>query len=148
MAELTGTFRGVVIDSSALAQSIRDMPGLLRYQLIIGDRVKEEAQRRVGVYKPPPEGPQRKRRPGTLRDSIVKRITERDGLPVVQIGSEDEIALWHHEGTQPHVIAPRNGTRLVFWSEEANRLVFARWVHHPGTRPNRFLTDALAAIGH
>lgn len=147
MPELGGTFKGVVIDSRALAKNEREWPGLLRYQLVLGDAVKAEAVRRVGVYRPRPMGPARARRPGTLRDSIVKRITSRDGLPVVQIGSEDPIALIHHEGTAPHIIVPRRGTRLVFWSDTANRLVFAKQVNHPGSRPNRYLTDSLAVIG-
>lgn len=147
MPALGGTFRGVVLDSRAIAKNEREWPGLLRYQLVIGEAVKVEAQRRVGVYRIPPQGPIRQRKPGTLRDSIVKRITSRDGLPVVQVGSEDPIALIHHEGTQPHVILPRRGSRLVFWSDQSNRLVFAKQINHPGTRPNRFLVDALAVIG-
>lgn len=119
---------------------------LFRYMVIQGERVKNEAQRLVGVYDPPPAGPQRARRPGTLRDSIVKRV-ERDGRGFhIVVGSDDEIALWHHEGTEPHVIVAVNAPRLVFWSRREGRVVYARAVNHPGTQPNRFLVDALAVL--
>ena len=39
-------------------------------------------------------------------------------------------------GTRPHPIRPRGSLPLVFRS--GGRLVFARLVHHPGTRPDDF----------
>lgn len=136
-----------VVDGDAVRAMFRDTSGpVVRFALQQGELVKQEAQRLVGVYQLPPAGPARARRPGTLRDSIVKRFhTTSDGV-VVEVGSEDEVALLHHEGTQPHVITPRTAPVLVFWSERQGRVVVARRVNHPGTQPNRFLTDALAVL--
>lgn len=145
---LGGTFSGrVVMDPGEVARLMRSPTGpVMREMLRDGQRVKAEAQRRVGVYSPPPAGPRRARAPGTLRDSIVTRLVTSGGQPFVEVGSEDEIALWHHEGTVPHPIVPRNAKRLVFWSARAGRVVYARKVNHPGTRPNRYLTDSLSVI--
>lgn len=137
-----------VVDGDAVRAYFSDAGGdVVRHMIQLGERVKIEAQARVGVYEPPPAGPVRRRRPGTLRDSIVKRFhTTGDGV-VVEVGSEDEVALLHHEGTVPHTITPRQpGGMLVFWSPTAGRVVYARAVQHPGTQPNRFLAEALAAV--
>jgi hypothetical protein len=44
-------------------------------------------------------------------------------------------------GTNPHEIRPRNKKVLKF--EVRGKTVFARVVHHPGTKPNNFLLKAL-----
>lgn len=135
----------VVIDPSKLAEFMRSEQGpVFRMLIEDGEAVKDEAKRRVGVYQLPPGGPARKRRPGTLRDSIVKRIGVEDGMPVVQVGSDDPIALYHHEGTQPHAIT--GNPLLVFWSNMYGRVIAVHRVNHPGTKPNRFLTDALGIL--
>lgn len=47
-------------------------------------------------------------------------------------------------GTAPHEIRPkRSGGRLRF--TVGNRVVFARSVQHPGTKPNNFLWKAMLA---
>ncbi len=154
--ELGGSFgSAVVVDPQRLAAFLRSSDGPL-YRMLIraGDEVKAGAQRRVGVWKPASGEPdwsvQRRtsmRRAGTLRDSIVKRVVENgiDGIAVI-VGSEDPIALWHHEGTQPHVITPRAAPQLVFWSGKAGRVIRTSRVQHPGTRPNRYLVEALADL--
>lgn len=117
-----------------------------RKMIIIAEGVRQESKRLVGVH-PPVPGERRARRPGTLRDSIVKRpVQATKGDIGWTIGSADPIALIHHEGTQPHVIRPRRGKYLVFYWPKAGRVVFLTEVRHPGTRPNRFLTDALKVI--
>jgi len=153
MADTSGSLPGgtfgvhVVMDPVAIANMIRSPDGFVMRELMRdGQRVKREAQRRVGVYRPPPAGPRRARKPGTLRDSIVVRMVNRGGKVSVEVGSDDEVALLHHEGTQPHPIVARNAPRLVFWSARAGRVVVAKRVNHPGTRPNRYLTDSLSVI--
>lgn len=145
---MAGTFSAeVVMDPAAIALLMRSPRGpVMREMMRDGQRVKREAQRRVGVYKPPPAGPRRSRRPGTLRDSIVTRMVQQGANVVVEVGSEDEVALIHHEGTRPHTIVPRRAPRLVFWSARAGKVVVARRVNHPGTRPNRYLTDSLSVL--
>lgn len=139
-----GTF--VRIDPAKLAEFMRSPSGPV-YRMLIedGEAVKDEAKRRVGVHEPTP-GERRARRPGTLRDSIVKRIGEENGLPAVQVGSDDPVALWHHEGTESHPITPVSAPRLVFYWKKVGAVVTALRVNHPGTKPNRFLLDALSVL--
>ena len=59
----------------------------------------------------------------------------------VKIGSPLSYALMHHEGTKPHIIIPQRAQYLVFMS--GRRLVYAKSVRHPGTKPNRYLSDNL-----
>lgn len=142
-----GTY--VTIDPRKLADYMRSTNGpVMREMLEKGEKVKREAQRLVGVYQPPDaySAANRQRRPGTLRDSIVKRIADVNGDPAVIVGSDDPIALWHHEGTQPHTIAARRKPRLVFYWPRVGHVVSFRRVNHPGTQPNRFLTNALRVL--
>lgn len=143
------TFAGqVVLDPVALAALLRGPNGPVQRRMIEdAELVRQEARRLVGVSRPDPvprRGPQR--RPGTLRDKIVKRAVSRGGEVVWQVGAEDPIALFHHEGTEPHVIRARRAPRLVFFWPRVGRVVYFRQVNHPGTRPNRFLTNALAVL--
>lgn len=76
-----------------------------------------------------------------LRDSIYL-IHERVGMyQQIRIGSDDNIALIHHEGARPHEIRARQAQMLRFSSK--GRMVYARSVQHPGTKPNRYLSDNL-----
>lgn len=136
----------VVIDPIALARVMRGPEGpVVREMIKAGELVKEEAKRLVGVSRQE-AGSSSKRRPGTLRDSIVSRIKTDRGNVVVEVGSEDPIALWHHEGTIPHVIRASRAPRLVFFWPKAGRVVAFKQVNHPGTRPNRFLLNALKVL--
>lgn len=129
------------MDPAKLADLLRGPSGPVMRRLIEdGEAVKDRARQLVGVHKPVP-GERRKRRPGTLRDSIVKRVR---GPGVVEVGSEDPIALLHHEGTAPHVIT--GNPRLVFFWPKVGRLVSFPKVNHPGTRPNPYLTKALEVL--
>lgn len=139
-----GTF--VQIDPVKLAEFIRSPEGPVFRKLIEdGEAVKTEAKRLVGVHEPTP-GEQRTRRPGTLRDSIVKRVGTEDGKPTVLVGSDDPIALWHHEGTEPHTITASRAPFLVFFWKKVGHVVRFRSVNHPGTQPNRFLLNALNVL--
>lgn len=140
----------ITVDPQKLAEVLRSPNGPVMRRLIEdGELVKREAQRLVGVYRPPDaySAATRRRRPGTLRDSITKRVVAGPGgQPEVQVGSDDKIALWHHEGTIPHTIRPRTKPLLVFFWPKVGRVVAFRSVNHPGTQPNRFLTKALAVL--
>ena len=78
-------------------------------------------------------------RTGALKVSIeASRV--KSGVNIsYEIGSGLSYAMMHHEGTKPHLIHGRNGGMLRFTSQ--SRVVYSREVMHPGTRPNRFLTD-------
>lgn len=60
------------------------------------------------------------------------------------IYADNRVALMHHEGTRPHLIAPRRARALRFKS--GGRVVYAQQVMHPGTRPNRYLVTALREV--
>lgn len=144
----SGTFAGqVVFYPEKLAELLRGPNGpVTRMMLRVTNAVKREAVATAPVYRLPPEGPARARTPGTLRDSIVSRIVDEGGQPVGYVGTDDPVGRYVHEGTDPHVILPRNGPYLVFWSAAAGRVVYAKRVMHPGTKPNRWLTEALATV--
>lgn len=136
----------VSIDGKKLAEFMRSPNGpIYRKFARAAVAVKEGARRQVGVYHPPDaySASHRGRRPGTLRDSIVTRVVERDGAPLWVIGSDDPIALIHHQGTEPHQIWARNAPLLVFFWPKAGGVVAFKMVNHPGTKPNHYLTDQL-----
>lgn len=63
----------------------------------------------------------------------------------VRIESNHPATMFVINGTRPHFI--RRGKvwrgRKVLRFRSNGRVVFARWVFHPGTKPNDFLTKAL-----
>lgn len=63
---------------------------------------------------------------------------------IVKVGSDNPIALLHHNGSKPHVIKPKRAKTLRFYSH--GKIVYARVVNHPGTRPNKYLTDNLKKV--
>jgi hypothetical protein len=75
---------------------------------------------------------------GQLRAKMeTKRSVERKGLRG-DVGSPVKYAAAHHEGAKPHVIRPRSKKYLRF--VVGGTVVFATRVHHPGNRPNPYLT--------
>lgn len=152
MAEFAGR---LVLDPARVHHLLAGPEGPVYRQLLEdGERLKTEARRRVGVHKPDPWGRPRNRKPGQLRDSIVKRMVVENGMPAVLVGSEDPVALVHHEGSPPHVIAatsrsgfqPGGVPHLVFWVNGGTAIVAKVAVNHPGTAPNRFLVDSLEVL--
>lgn len=79
---------------------------------------------------------------GALRSSIRMIHTRSGKGQYLRIGSDNEIALMHHNGTRPHSINPRQQHGLLRFSA-GGRTIYTRHVNHPGTRPNRYLTDNL-----
>lgn len=77
------------------------------------------------------------------RDIGVQMIPGPNG-PTALVGSNNRIALIHHEGTRRHPITARPGRTLRF--AHRGKIVYARKVMHPGTRPNRYLTDNLRRV--
>lgn len=94
-----------------------------------GNRVLAAARAQVGVDT------------GKLKASI-NLSHERDVRgQFVKVGSKLNYALMHHQGTRPHIITPNRAQFLVF--TKGARVVYAKSVRHPGTKPNRYLTDNL-----
>jgi len=82
---------------------------------------------------------------GRLRASI--RVERRSVLGLRMrwtIGSDVEYAPMVNDGTRPHIIRPKNAKVLRF--KVGGQTVFARVVHHPGTRAQPFLDRALREV--
>lgn len=79
---------------------------------------------------------------GALRKSISYRVVRDSKGLIATVGSGNRIALMHHNGTKPHIILPRRAQTLRFYSH--GRIVYSKMVHHPGTKPNKYLTDNLS----
>lgn len=87
-------------------------------------------------------------RTGRLRRSITHTVTRTaSGRNVVRVALS--VTAPYAEpvirGSRPHVIVPHRA-KLLSWTGPGGRRVFARKVHHPGTRPNDFVTEARKAI--
>lgn len=82
---------------------------------------------------------------GRLRNSIktTRKLTARG--PTYQVGTNVEYAPYVENGTRPHVIRPRRAQVLRF--KVNGRTVYAKVVHHPGTRAQPFLSRATREIG-
>jgi hypothetical protein len=82
----------------------------------------------------PGEAPGRR---GVLRNSLFVQTSG----TTIKIGSKSPIAKFVNNGTRAHTIRPIGGKALRF--RIGGRIVFAKLVRHPGTKPNRFLQRAL-----
>lgn len=82
-----------------------------------------------------------------LQSSItILEKSGRRGGQVWKIGSRMRYAYYHHEGTLPHMIQGKRKNqyrRRVLRFSRGGTVIFAHRVMHPGTRPNRFLSDNL-----
>lgn len=84
---------------------------------------------------------------GRLRSSIQYTVNAQHDKVVGTVGAMVQYARYHHDGTGIHgpkgrPITPKNGPFLVFTPKGAKKPVFATQV--AGSKPNPFLTDALA----
>lgn len=61
--------------------------------------------------------------------------------PRATVFFDTDYAAFVNDGTRPHIIRPKNARALRF--RVGGQIVYARVVHHPGTRPNPFLDRAL-----
>ena len=82
---------------------------------------------------------------GRLRASIRGQAQRTWTLrPQFVVGSDVEYATYVNDGTRPHTIRPRNARALRF--VVGGEVVYARVVHHPGTRAKPFLDRALREV--
>lgn len=84
-------------------------------------------------------------RTGRLRSSIradPPRIFSLRGS--LTVGSDLEYAAAVNDGSRPHIIRPRRAQVLRF--NVGGRIVFAKVVHHPGTKGTHFLDRALREV--
>ena len=118
---------------SVLNKELNSPAGMVgRYMYRLGTKMMIGARAEVGV------------RTGALRASIHMRQERWARGQLIMVGSSLGYAAMHHEGTRPHVITPRTGRHLRFVSR--GQIVYATIVHHPGTRPNHFLSNQLRYV--
>lgn len=128
----------LIIDGAEMARILRSPAGPVARHVIERATVVQMAAKR-----------QAPRRTGCLQDSIVKRVERYGDEIAVRVVSDttpcspkrQSYSLYVHEGTRPHEIRARDGGVLAF--QIGDETVFATSVQHPGTKPNRFLSDNL-----
>jgi len=86
---------------------------------------------------------------GRLRNAIKPSPTRFTGASKVEGGIEIDkaevpYAGYVRWGTRPHVIRARRAKALRF--EIQGREIFAKSVHHPGTKPNYFMERAVSKV--
>lgn len=92
--------------------------------------IANAAKRQVGV------------KTGLLRQSIgINHFIGPSGA-AVKIGSSLHYAKLHHEGSRPHIIVPKEPDGALIFSK-GSRVIRTKMVRHPGTKPNRYLSDQL-----
>lgn len=79
--------------------------------------------------------------PGHMGHTVrpILKGTKSSPLGIVMV--DHPAASYVLNGTKPHPIYPRNKKALRFTT--GGRVVFARMVNHPGTKPNNFLMKAM-----
>lgn len=91
----------------------------------------------------------RHRAPGTLKASWqVGEVTLDDGgrTFTVPVFTNDRIAPYVEWPTMPHIIVPRDPTKMLrFWNALGDT-IYAQIVHHTGTRGTYMLTTSLAEV--
>jgi len=103
-----------------------------RYMKYQGRKIMVRAKAQVGV------------KSGALRANIHMRHVRIKRGQYIKIIASLRYARMHHDGTRPHVILPRKRQVLRFMSK--GQIINTHMVLHPGTKPNRFLTDQLKMI--
>lgn len=84
-----------------------------------------------------------RRAPGSMGTTIRAQIRRGPGGEFQGvINVRHPAALFVTGGTRPHRITPRRPGGVLRFTVNG-RVVYARYVNHPGTKPNSFLRDAL-----
>lgn len=98
----------------------------------VGRRIVTAARAQVG------------RDTGELASSIHYNVFLSRGVATLEVIASAPHAYDHHEGTRPHLITPN--TMKVLRYQKGGTVAFAKAVMHPGTAPNRFLSDNLRLV--
>jgi len=86
-----------------------------------------------------------RKRTGYLLSTIRKqpiRSHARPGWSVIAGNKKTPYTLFEDQGTRPHIIKPKNRQFLRFVSR-SGQVVFAKIVHHPGTRGSYFVERSM-----
>jgi len=85
-------------------------------------------------------------RTGNLRSSQAPPVLTNVGTRIIAVlQNTASYSLIVHEGSRPHEIVPTRRRALTGWQFEGAP-VFARRVHHPGTKARPFLRNALVEV--
>lgn len=123
----------IVFDEGAMSRLTKSPSGMVgQWMDRKGSRLVGYAKAQVGVDT------------GDLRRSISHRTTGRAYGILTTVSAKDRKAMMHHEGTRAHRIEPRRQKTLRF--SVGGRTVYAKQIWHPGTKPNRYLTDNLPRV--
>lgn len=139
-------------------ESLFEPEPLARCERRIIERVGEDLQARVKHHTPiakPPPGAEaewlaaRKRLPGHLRDSWkvgeVEVVIEGELLRI-SVYTLDPVAPHVEWNTAPHLIVPKNPDGVLRYWDKRGGKVFARVVHHPGTRGVHMMATSLVEV--
>lgn len=85
------------------------------------------------------------RRTGAYENAFDAELRDTPLGPRMRLSNDDRKAQWLELGTRPHPITPRAPRRYLRFMSRG-RVVYARRVMHPGTRPYRILDTALRRI--
>lgn len=69
-----------------------------------------------------------------------------DPGPRLRVWNTSSIASYIENGTRPHLIRPRRAGGLLRFQSRGGGIVYARVVHHPGTKAYRVLETALRRV--
>ncbi len=129
--DLKYSFSKVVIYKPILNFELNNPMGMVgRHMHRIGLDIKRDAKAQAGF------------KTGALKKSIQMEHFGHGNGQTVKIGSNLHYALAHHEGTNPHIITPNPPNKVLQFSS-GSRIIRTAMVKHPGTRPNRYLSDQL-----
>lgn len=120
-----------MIDLGAVRQAHQQL--LAAHEQMVREVLDESGQQAVQHVD---RRPGFRHRTGKLRASTKASVSRYR----MAIRSTAKHAAFLEHGTRPHTIVPRYRKALRFTA--GGRLVFARRVRHPGTRPYRFLSSA------
>lgn len=128
---------GLILDGAKLEAMLRGPQGVVsRYVVEGATLVQVGAKRQVG------------KDTHRLEMSLGKRPYMGSKGPGMLVGTDTvPYALDHHQGTRPHLIRPKKEGGFLRFPGRGG-IVFAPIVHHPGTRPNHYLTDNLHLAFH
>lgn len=121
----------LILDGAALQEMLHGPSGAVATYMIGRAQVVQNA----AIVQCP-------KRTNKLSESIVKRFADTPAGFTVTIAALQPYAVFVHEGTKPHIIMG-NPTLAFLWPAAGEGTFFFASVHHPGTKPNKFLSDNL-----
>jgi hypothetical protein len=127
-------FKKLVIYEGIFNFEMRDPKGMVgRSMSVLGSKMVVKAKAQVG------------KKTGALARSIGMSVSRAAYGVKLTVYARDKKAFMHHEGTRPRVILPKNPGGVLIFSK-GTRVIKTERVMHPGTRPNRFLSDQLREV--